>query len=156
MRHRRIPNWVKEKTGSLGLSTGGPIPDTPSVTSSCVLSLSGFFPSLLFRGNGKSGSAAAAANGDGNGNNNDKESRKEEDLMESHRKLVEDSVSLTRKSKDVKNVDMEDEDDYADKQISSSSSSSGTIQKETLLEVENNDEKKKLLSSSFGWATNSR
>lgn len=144
MRHRngRVSNWFKEKTGSLGLSSGGPIPDSPPFSSSCVLSLSGFFPSLLFQGRNKGGSRRSG-----------KASSKEEDLSGSNRKLVQDSIPLSKNHyKETKNIDLDgdEKEDYKEKHISSS----GSIQNETGMEEKKDDETKKLISSSFGWATN--
>mmetsp|Transcript_25324 Transcript_25324/g.56279 ORF Transcript_25324/g.56279 Transcript_25324/m.56279 type:complete len:889 (+) Transcript_25324:3-2669(+) len=36
--------WITRRTGSLGISWGGPIPDSPFWSASAVLSLSGFYP----------------------------------------------------------------------------------------------------------------
>jgi len=136
-RNGNFSNWLKTKTGSLGLSTGGPIPDTPPIASSCVLSLSGFFPSVWFMENLRKASEK------------DRTSKKT---------IVEEVSTLTKKNKDETGIIIEEEDEddneeeeYKERMITSS----GTISKESPVQDIKDTEQKKLLSSSFGWANSS-
>merc|ERR1712071_88127 len=40
----QLSNWFREKTGSWGISSSFPIPDSPGFSVSNVLGLSGFYP----------------------------------------------------------------------------------------------------------------